>query len=208
MPLEYPCCAIWSRVRLFGKIDIAKVITTKVHQFRQKHAVASGSPILSNELNWEGFPRQINQKYVLLWPLKKLREEKSSSLESFAENLVTLPQPDVLKIFKQMKSTRTRCTFQLGSSPEELACYRNQFDKQFTRLEGQPHKDNLVVSSVKNCPFAVKPRDLLKAIERCGNGKVSGISGIPVELLKPIKFELGRPLALYLVNVRLSGSLL
>ena len=89
---------------------------------------------------------------------KIVREEKSSSFETFAENLLSLPQPDVLKIFKRMKSAKTWCASQLGSSPEELACYRNHFAKQFTRLEWQPHKDSLVVSSVKNCPFAVEPR--------------------------------------------------
>ena len=67
------------RMRLFGKKDIAEVITSKVHQFRQNRAVASGSPILSNELTGEGFLRQIDlnvhiskRRALILWILRKI----------------------------------------------------------------------------------------------------------------------------------------
>lgn len=129
--------------------------------------------------------------------LKLVAERKGSMYAEFAEKVGQMNATEQVRLVASMRKNKSRSTGALlRTDRASLGTYGAHFASQFINIqpavEPLKHKPEIAVPNhgLEHFPYVA----ICEAIQRLANGKASGISGIPAEVLKAAGQTVAEPL--------------
>lgn len=129
--------------------------------------------------------------------LKLVAERKNTMYSEFAEMVVNMNATEQVRLVSSMRKNKSRMTGNLlRTDPASLEIYGGHFANQFVNSQPEPDKKQPeITADVPDHglePFSYA--SICNGIKCLANGKASGISGIPAEVLKATVCTVAEPL--------------